>query len=845
MKSSPLKIFIFCCLFFINAGFLWAASHKISTNANFLAGTLSDVRANDPDGAVSNYLRLYNTNPGKDGNSGDVLAPASGRIFSRKRTISLTETRNSQRYSEKIQLNIEQISGAESDWGDLRLTDASGNLVPFRLLNFEQPIDDPNTPVILLFEADANPSVTTEYLLFYGNNKATSIAVDNISPFYLQNHDFENGAAHWALSAANTLNTDNSVVIEIAKGVSIVPPGFVGYESKSCLLAYYPEGGNEGNEIGRFRMWSQSITGPTADSYIATVYKKSFSGAYDKRLRTYVRHIQSGANSYTDIPAGVTDWTTLSLEFDTGATRNLEVGIGMLFGANVSSGWRERATYIDWVVVEPKFPLEKVLGVLEPAGYASVGSFTSSIFDTGIANPIYQKISWVANTTAPGTNVYFQTRSGADLTEINAAPWSSIIDVNGSDIPSVSKRYLQVRAFLETENTAFSPILDEIELFYDLPPDKLSLVAPAEVYAGEYFDFRVSILDSLNATDTSFTGSVNIVSVPPGVTFVPGNSYSFLPEDFGTIMLQGRKTDTGNFEIQVSSAGLTDGNSGLIDCKPGVVSQLAFVGAPPSTTAGNIFSLNVEARDRYGNLAQQANFSITPACSDPYPAELPGSTNIVNGIGTVNNIRLFTAPSQTVSILAPSNGLSQDLVITVDPAATHQLRLVADPVQYVNTPFPITTNAVDLYDNITSYSAPFNLALSTGIIAPNSGNLVNGTLTQVVTVDQLGILTITANTALFNGSLGITSRPQSPPELDSYRVDAGSNQIAGVPFTLTIEALDQNLDPLTSYNGACRLSSSIGNVTPEYTTSYSFLDGFLALPITLSPNYHLTRPVFH
>ncbi|MFZ5952259.1 MAG: hypothetical protein ACOYXC_16265 [Candidatus Rifleibacteriota bacterium] len=226
-----------------------AASYKISSNADFLSGTLTDVRANDPDGAASNYIRLYNTNPGRDGNSGNILATDTGRVFSLKRKISLTETRARQRYSEKIQLNIEQISGAKSDWSDLRLTDANGNLVHFRILNFEEPVDNKTTPVTLLFEANANPSVTTDYWLYYGNENALKTATESISPFYLKNHDFEEGTANWALCTANTLTTNGAVVLGIANGVSIIPSGFVGYDSKSCLLAFYPEGGNEGNSV--------------------------------------------------------------------------------------------------------------------------------------------------------------------------------------------------------------------------------------------------------------------------------------------------------------------------------------------------------------------------------------------------------------------------------------------------------------------------------------------------------------------------------------------------------------------------------------------------------------------
>ncbi|GAB4269249.1 MAG: hypothetical protein Kow0029_05170 [Candidatus Rifleibacteriota bacterium] len=227
-----------------------------------MSGTLSNLRAQDEDGVPSDYIRLYNTNPGRDGNPGDNLGVGTGRVFSKKRKIALTETRGRDRFLEKIQLEITQISGAKSDWGDLRLVDSNGNLVDFRLLNFEEPVDDPDSKVTLLFEAYASQSAVTDYWLYYGNEKATDISTDSISRFYLKNHDFEQGAAYWGLCPSSTLTTNNACVIGIANGVSIVPAGFVGFESKASLLAYYPEAGDEGTENNKWRAWSQTITGP-------------------------------------------------------------------------------------------------------------------------------------------------------------------------------------------------------------------------------------------------------------------------------------------------------------------------------------------------------------------------------------------------------------------------------------------------------------------------------------------------------------------------------------------------------------------------------------------------------
>lgn len=59
-------------------------------------------------------------------------------------------------------------------------------------------------------------------------------------------------------------------------------------------------------------------------------------------------------------------------------------------------------------------------------------------------------------------------------------------------------------------------------------------------------------------------------------------------------------------------------------------------------------------------------------------------------------------------------------------------------------------------------------------------------------------------------------------------------RVAGVPFTLTIEARDNSEEVLTAYDGACRIIPSVGECSPSMTTGYKFLDGFLAIPISLS-----------
>ncbi|HNW12030.1 MAG TPA: hypothetical protein PKI71_11740, partial [Candidatus Rifleibacterium sp.] len=139
---------------------LFAASFKIKTNSDFTAAgtTLSDVLAADTDGAAADFLRLRNTNPGEDGSPG---AKFGGRgVWAKKREIAVTIPNDFshtganigkiRRYGEKCTFVIDVIGNAKDDWSDLRLTDANGVQIPFRLIDYERPVDNQNTPVRLL-----------------------------------------------------------------------------------------------------------------------------------------------------------------------------------------------------------------------------------------------------------------------------------------------------------------------------------------------------------------------------------------------------------------------------------------------------------------------------------------------------------------------------------------------------------------------------------------------------------------------------------------------------------------------------------------------------------------------
>jgi len=853
-------LFVFF-IFFASSAKLAAASFKISDTAEFTsAGALfSDVVASDTAGVAAGFLRLRNRNPGEDDGSPALRFGGRG-VWARKRQIAFTipddfhthtaplNRGKAERINEKVQIDLTQIGNARPDWSDLRLTDWAGNQVPFRLLDFERPTDNAGTPVKLLFEANSRPSwpaASNTYHLYYMNPEALSVEDKTLSQFYLNNHDFEDGLSGWSLCAGVTavqsadglaaLAAPNATnpTMGIETGISIIPVGYTGFDSNACLSIGYPEGVNY--PVGAWRAYEQTVNGPSTGTYILTAQRRFTSASYTQGWYSMLllRTATIGRDRRYFVSSGFSDWTEASVDFTPVNTRNILPGLGMWTSVGAATTLRERRSQFDWAELKLKYPLDSSMSSEETAGYAVTGIYESRIFDTGVATPVFESLTWSANTTAPGTSVVFQTRTAAAAGGPYSG-WSSVISINGSAIESPANRYIQVRAILSTSDTSFSPILNEIEVFYRLPVAEFRVDVPASTGAGDYFDFRVTAIDQNNATVTGFIGNVVLTADSPTVEF-PRNNHSFTSFDNGTTVFQARNPVSETFRITATS-GVIASDSLPVQTVPGPTVSLGLQAFPAAVTAGSLFSGQIVARDRYGNIDSANNGQILIQTTDIAPASFPGSVNLTNGVVTLSDCAFFTVPSQRVQVKEASSGIASYQDIFVNAGAATRLRLTAEPDQYQNTPFNMVVAAVDNYGNLnTGVNTTFSLSSSLGTVSPAAGNIVAGLSNQPVALDTSGNQTLTALSATaLTGELGLTVHPAVPPSLNRFVVDAGYYQLAGVPFTLTIEARDMSDNVLTSYDGACRIIPSVGACAPPMTTGYKFLDGFLAIPISLS-----------
>ena len=117
---------------------------------------------------------------------------------------------------------------------------------------------------------------------------------------------------------------------------------------------------------------------------------------------------------------------------------------------------------LDWLPVEVKTDAS--------AGYTSPGSITSQVLNTGTAGAIWDALIWDELLPRPsGTNITFEVRaSDTSFAKDAVTPsWTSVGNTSPVTSGVPAGRYKQWRATLTTSNTANTPVLHEVRVWYD------------------------------------------------------------------------------------------------------------------------------------------------------------------------------------------------------------------------------------------------------------------------------------------------------------------------------------------------------------------------------------------
>ncbi|MDZ7409441.1 MAG: hypothetical protein ONB51_09395 [candidate division KSB1 bacterium] len=350
--------------------------------------------------------------------------------------------------------------------------------------------------------------------------------------------------------------------------------------------------------------------------------------------------------------------------------------------------------------------------------------------------------------------------------------------------------------------------------------------------AGVPFPVIVRAVDAHDNTVTGFTGTVNL-TVSGGGTISPNVSSNFINGVWnGSVSISNSGT---NRQITVSNGGFSE-QSNPFTVNAGSLDRFV-IDTIGTQTAGQNFSVTVRARDANNN---EVAYTGTVTLSDN-TGTLTASALVFSGqtFRTISDARITKAQTGVVITASGSGKVGQSAAFTVNPDLLDHFSLTntsgnAIGTQTAGTPFTIRIVARDQYYNtVTGFNQPVILTDLTGLNI-TTANFSNGVLaSQSLTITQArsdNQLTASGGVPAKSGTSNLFN--VVPAALDHFAIDNITDQAAGVPFTITLRALDVYNNLVTGYNGAVTLSDLTGTIAPA--SSGAFIGGVRNESVTIT-----------
>lgn len=136
--------------------------------------------------------------------------------------------------------------------------------------------------------------------------------------------------------------------------------------------------------------------------------------------------------------------------------------------------------------------------------------------------------------------------------------------------------------------------------------------------------------------------------------------------------------------------------------------------------------------------------------------------------------------------------------------------------------FQVLVRARDAFDNLVTSFHNKAVALddSSHSISPKNATLLNGAATALVHITKAQNNTRVLASA--NGRTGASnSFSITPNDLAKFSLSTIGNQVAGIPFSVTITALDDYSNTVTTFSGTVKFNSTIGAVSPVNSSAFA------------------------
>jgi Putative Ig domain/NHL repeat len=323
---------------------------------------------------------------------------------------------------------------------------------------------------------------------------------------------------------------------------------------------------------------------------------------------------------------------------------------------------------------------------------------------------------------------------------------------------------------------------------------------------------------------TDSIGNLSATGLPPGLNATQSGR---------TITIRGTPTATGtynNIRLSVQDVALAtaSGTFSITIAAPGPAVSLGLTNYPTAMTAGASASFTVSALDSLGFVAPGYRGTVTLGSSDP----LTGSPTTYTFTAADAGVHTFTFTLDTAGSQqlyardsAGLNGFSGS--ITVSPAALDHFAVAAPQSAASYYSFNATVSARDAYNNtLTGYTGTVHFTSSdSAATLPADYTFTGGdrgTHTFAVTLQTPGHDTVTAtDTGAAVGGTATILDIDYVPGLH-FLFDTPSTTTAGVPFDVTLIALDEYNDVPTHYDGTVSFSSNDHGAGAVVPANYTF-----------------------
>ncbi len=383
---------------------------------------------------------------------------------------------------------------------------------------------------------------------------------------------------------------------------------------------------------------------------------------------------------------------------------------------------------------------------------------------------------------------------------------------------------------------------------------------PRPQVAGIPFDITVRACDNTWNTVTSVTNSIQITSSDASAT-LPAPAQ--LQSGVGTFTVT--LNAGGTFQILAhdqTDGTIPDGTSSSVTVQ--VLSGFVFSTINQKNQyAGVPMTITLTARDPNGNtvtgytgpvglreITSYGDGRMSPSQVTLTSGTWTGSVTMYRADETsINrgNVNLFAYDLNNSS----KNGTSDPF--TVHPGPFSRLQLVvpgqtplpgsvsgvtgSPATQAVGTGFVVSVYSTDAYWNPVPSGDNVRVVSSTDpteTVSPTSGLLSNGFRQFTVTFNTVGSQTLTVSDLTNSGITGMTSPPIQviPAGVDHFAFNTiTSPQVAGVPVSVTIRAVDSGGNTVPTYAADAILSANTGtgSITPN---QISFTGGTWTGPVT-------------